>query len=75
MPSTVDDERNCLDSLDIVYQWCNTNDLQLNINKCKSLTFSREKVNISGSYSIGGMLEKVLASLEDNVLIFKTLLS
>ena len=48
------------EDLDKVYNWCNLNKMEMNINKCKTLSFCRGSPSFTHAYRIGGIeLENV----------------
>ena len=67
---TIHDKIDLQESLDILYNWCVTNDLNLNIQKCKSITFSRSKTNIMGSYFINDIQLEIVDQMRDLGVIF-----
>jgi hypothetical protein len=62
--------------LDRLCAWCDVNKLYLNVTKCKVITFSRAKVQVTFDYSLNGQnLERVsvirdLGGLMDSKLTF-----
>jgi hypothetical protein len=59
--------------------WCDVNKLYLNVRKCKVITYSRVKVQVTYDYSLNGQnLERVsvirdLGVLMDSKLMFSAL--
>jgi hypothetical protein len=50
--------RDCLEiqsDLNRLVEWCEANALELNVGKCKSITFSRLRHPIEFSYMLGGI--------------------
>jgi hypothetical protein len=44
------------DSIDKLYSWCSLNKLQLNIDKCKKISFTRKTEVISFNFNVNGSL-------------------
>jgi hypothetical protein len=52
--NNVEDCQRFQDDLDRLQEWCLRNKFDLNVNKCKTITFSRLKNPIKHDYRIGG---------------------
>jgi hypothetical protein len=62
------DFRDCLriqDDLNRLAEWCEDNALELNVSKCKSITFSRLVHPIEFSYMLGGNIFDRVDSMND----------
>jgi hypothetical protein len=60
--------RNCLkiqNDLNKLAKWCEANALELNVGKCKSMTFSRLRHPIEFSYMLGGIVLDRVDSIND----------
>jgi hypothetical protein len=60
--------RDCLriqDDLNRLAEWCEANALELNVGKCKSITFSRLRHPIEFSYMLGGNILDRVDSIND----------
>ena len=57
-------------NLDSLVSWCNVNKLQLNILKCKIMTFSRMRSNINFQYSINGEILETVSLMKDLGVLF-----
>jgi hypothetical protein len=60
--------RDCLkiqDDLNSLAVWCEANALELNVGKCKSITFSRLRHSIKSSYMLGGIIVDRVDSIND----------
>ena len=66
--TSIYDKIDLQDSLNLFYIWCLANDLDLNIGKCKTITFSRAKNYIMGSYFINDTQLEIVSSMK--VVIF-----
>lgn len=53
-----------------LHQWCNLNEINLNIEKCNSIVFSNKHVPTTASYYIGNHLLNEVASIRDLGIIF-----
>ena len=58
----VSDYRNDINS---VVEWCKTNNLYFNIEKCSSITFSLKNKNIINNYFIDNMLLNRVTEIKD----------
>lgn len=56
--------------IDELTRWCSTNGMQLNIAKCKSITFSRCQSSVSYDYSINSNVVERVNSIRDLGVIF-----
>jgi hypothetical protein len=60
--------RDCLkfqSDLNRMAEWCEANALELNVGKCKSITFSRVRHPIKYSYMLGGIILDRVDSIND----------
>lgn len=57
----------CLDKL---FDWCSRNDITLNINKCKAITFSRSKNQLSHNYKLNDVILDKVSEIRDLGVIF-----
>ena len=56
--------------LNIINEWCKSNKLTLNVQKCKVVTYSRKKTTIIHSYAIDDMALERCVSIKDLGVIF-----
>lgn len=66
--STVSSESDCIqlqDNLDFLLNWCQNNNLDLNINKCRVLSFSRRAKPIQFNYCINNVPLQRCVSFRD----------
>jgi hypothetical protein len=61
--------------LNILAEWCEANALELNIGKCKSITFSRLRHPIEFSYMLGGNILDRVDSINDLEVIMDSKMS
>lgn len=73
--SSVSDCRVLQTDLDRVQMWCDVNRLQLNLTKCKVVSYTRRKVLIGGNYSLGGSVLSRCESIKDLGVLFDSKLS
>jgi hypothetical protein len=70
--------RDCLriqDDLNILAKSCEANALELNVSKCKSITFSRLRHPIEFSYMLGGNILDRVDSINDLGVIMDSMMS
>ena len=68
---TIHNLNDCLrlqDDLDSILNWCNINDMQLNINKCKSITFTRKRTKIN--YNLNNINLDSVSEIRDLSVLF-----
>ena len=70
--SEIDDCVNLQRNIDLLTLWCNENKLDLNIKKCKVMTFSRLRNNIKFTYSISGQTLDLVETMKDLGVHFDT---
>lgn len=72
--SSIDDSNKFQEDLNSLEDWCNNNQLFLNIGKCKVMTYHRSRVSSEYNYYINNtMLERVHSMLDLGVLFDKKL--
>jgi hypothetical protein len=72
---SVDDCSIIQNNLSNLYNWCSTNRLFLNVDKCKAVQFSRSKSKIGFEYDLNGDKLELLHSIRDLGVIFDDRLS
>ena len=72
---SINDAVKLQDNLNNVLKWCDKNKLQVNVNKCKVLSFTRKKMQINFPYAINGMILPRPESMNDLGVTFDTTLS
>lgn len=75
MIGSIEDTQKLQGSINRFYEWCNKNDLELNLKKCKIMTFSRKKNPIVANYTINGIPIERVEEMRDLGVIMDTKLS
>jgi hypothetical protein len=73
--SNIQDCFNIQRNLDNLYDWCVTNHLYLNIEKCQYIQFGRGKNRLSFDYTINGEKLEKIAKIKDLGVVFDDKLS
>lgn len=74
---SLSDARQLQSDIDTIIDWCNRNNLQINANKCYTMSFTRRRENNFQyfNYNVNGLILNKLTSIKDLGVLFDSKLS